>query len=655
MGLVSIAAGRASVVSTAFLGVVTLATLATSSCRPPGPAPLVASQPSPSNPARLPAQSSPFVPPAAEPNRKAQFLALVPKIDALLAARAAAAQTTGAAVAIVLEGEAVYVRGFGVRDHESKQPVDGDTVFRVGSVSKTITALAVLKLRDQGRVELDAPAAPYVPALASLPSPTKDSPPLTVRHLLTMTSGLPYDDMWGAVTFGQSDAELAELIAQGPSLAAAPGGKYRYSNLGFALLGKIVEAVSGQPFAEHVAGEVFAPLGMTSSGFVTGAIPRERMAVGYFKDGDRFVPEPIDSDGVFAPAGGVYTTANDLARYAAYHLAAYPPRDDAETGPVRRSTLREMHAGQAWARWADDFPVLRRLPNGAPSLTASSYGLGWMQNTTCFAEGIVQHFGFEPGYWASIRLLPAQGLGMVTLSTTESLGRDETFASVLELLREHDVLDRAPAPPPPALIWARDTIVQLLAGWNAELVERTFDPLTRRYSFVRGFQADMETIHREHGKCRAEGNVIPLSATHGRFQVRCERGAIDIVALLTPHPAPLIQTLELRRQMPVTESDRAMAAKLVSSLAEGSPLPANALASGVAPRPLEQRLARLRATYGACSLDEPLWNDGAGGASFQLRCSEGPLELSLRVDPETFLLRDFSAAPPRAFGAVCAD
>jgi hypothetical protein len=96
----------------------------------------------------------------------------------------------------------------------------------------------------------------------------------------------------------------------------------------FALLGKIVEAASGRPFAEFVAHEVFAPLGMKSSGYVTGPIPRERMAIGYFKEGDRFVSEPVESDGVFAPAGGVYTSANDLARYAAYHLAAYPPRDD---------------------------------------------------------------------------------------------------------------------------------------------------------------------------------------------------------------------------------------------------------------------------------------------------------------------------------------
>lgn len=645
---------RASLVGAAFTGVVSLVAAAMSSCRPPAPPPSVMSEvgapaPAPSEP------QLPFAPLAAESKRKAKVLALAPKLDTLLAARAVEAGTTGAAVGIVLEGDVVYVRGFGVRELAAKQPVDGNTVFRIGSVSKTITALAVLKLRDQGKIVLDAPAATYLPALASRPSPTKDSPPLTVRHLLTMTSGLPYDDMWGAVTFGQSDVELAQLLEQGLSFAGVPGRQYQYSNLGFALLGKIVEAVSGQPFAEFVAHGVFAPLGMKSSGYVTGPIPLERMAVGYFEDGERLVPEPIDSDGVFAPAGGVYTSVNDLARYAAYHLAAYPPRDDPEMGPVRRSTLREMHAGQTWARWGDDVPVLRRLPTGAPSLTVSAYGLGWMQNTTCLAEGIVQHFGFEPGYWASIRLLPAQGIGLVTISTTESLGQNQTFEGVLALFRDEGVLDRAPALPSPALSSARDTIVQLLSGWDSELVARTFDPLTRRYSFVRGFRADIEAITRDHGSCRAEGDILPLSATHGRFRVACERGAIDVVAFLTPHPKPLIQTLELRRQMPVTESDRAMAEKLVTSLARRSPFPANALAPGVDSRPIEKRIDRLRSTFGDCSLENPLWSNGAGEARFSLRCSEGPLELSLRLDPKTSRLLEFSGARPRAFGAVCAE
>jgi hypothetical protein len=198
-------------------------------------------------------------------------------------------------------------------------------------------------------------------------------------------------------------------------------------------------------------------------------------------------------------------------------------------------------------------------------------------------------------------------------------------------------------------------VLQLLSGWDSELVAKRFDPFTQRYSFVRTFRADMEATIREHGRCRAEGDIIPLHAAHGRFRVACERGAIEFVVMLTPHPEPLIQMLEWQRELPVTDKDRAMAEKVVAALARGVTLPANTLAPDVDPRPLEKRLARLRGTYGACSLEKPLWNNGKGKASFRLRCSEGPLDISFRFDPKTSLLLDFSGAQPRAVGAVCAE
>lgn len=625
------------------------------SCRHPAPARPVAPLTTASEAAPPAPSPVPFVPLVAEPTRKAKLLALAPNLDALLAARATETGTTASAVGLVLEGEVVYVRGFGVRDLESKQAVDGDTLFRIASISKTITSLAVLKLRDQGKLVLDAPAATYLQALASLPRPANDSPPITVRHLLTMTSGLPYDNDWGPVTFGLSDAELSDLLARGPSFAGGPGEKFHYSNLGFALLGEIVEAVSGMPFAEFVAREIFTPLGMKSTGYVTGPIPRERLATGYYKDGDRFVPEPVEPDGVFAPAGGAYTSINDLTRYAAYHLAAYPPRSGVETGPVRRSTLREMHTGQAWGRWGTDAPVLRRHPDGTSALTAFSYGLGWTQNTTCLVEGVIQHSGFEPGYLSMVRVLPTQGLAFVTLSASGDLGDERTFERVVSLLRENEVFERAPATPSPALSSARDTVVQLLTGYDSELVARSFDPFTQRYSYVRNFRADIEAAIREHGKCQSEGKIIPMSATHGRFRVSCERGAIEFVVFLTPHPKPLIQNLELSREMPVSDKEVAMAQKLAASFSVNSKFPANALAPGVDPRPLENRLARLRASYGDCSLERPLWNNAKGEAVFRLRCREGLMNLKLRLEPKTSLLVNFFGARHRDYGAVCAE
>lgn len=315
----------------------------------------------------------------------------LPELDRFFQSRIEQLGITGAAIGIVLEGEIVYLRGFGVRDIVSKRPVDVDTPFRIGSVSKTFTALAIMRLRDAGKLSLDEPAASYLPSLAAVPLPTKDSPPITTRHLLTMTSGLPYDDLWGAVTFGYDDAELERSIARGISFAGAPGERYRYSNLGYALLGQIVERVSGLGFEEFLAKEVFAPLGMRSTGYVTGDVPRADMAVGYYRDGARLVAEPVESDRVFAPAGGVVTTISDLARYAAFQLSAYPP---------------------AMSR--------RRGPFGA-ALCA------------CHAEAMVQHGGFEPGYYATVRLVPRQRFGIVSMSASENLGWLSDFEKLLAL------------------------------------------------------------------------------------------------------------------------------------------------------------------------------------------------------------------------------
>jgi CubicO group peptidase (beta-lactamase class C family) len=599
---------------------------------------------------RVPA--APFAPLVADPVRKAKLVAVLPEVDRLLEKEMKERGVTGAAIGIVLEGELVHLRGFGVRDLESKEPVDTNTLFRLGSVSKTITALAVMRLRDQGKLTLDEPASTYLPALRSLPLPTRDSPAITTAHLLTMTSGLGYDDLWGAVTFGYSNAELEGLLARGVSFGGAPGERYRYSNLGFALLGKLVERTSGVPFETYVEREVFAPLGMKSSGYVTRPIPTGKMAVGYYREGEgesaRHIAEPVGSDGVFAPAGGAYTSIHDLARYAAFHIAAYPPRDDVETGAVRRSTLREMHTGRAWARWHEDYPVLKLEPDGSPTLSAASYGYGWMQNTSCRAEAMVQHGGFEPGYFAAVRLLPRQRIAVVTLSASANLVQLQTFDRLAALLDEGGVFQPAPPPAAPALLRARDTVLHLLTRWDPALVARTFHPLTQRFSFVRNFRPDMERMTREHGACRPDGDVTPLSRAHGRFRVACERGSIEFLAYLTPETKPVIQMIEWRRELPATAAERANAEKLLA-VVHGNK---NAGAGIFASQASRVELERLRASFNRCAL-QSVHRDGNGSVTARLRCDEAQRELGFRLDAKGSLVSEVSVTTPRASGAVC--
>ena len=128
-----------------------------------------------------------------------------------------------------------------------KAPVDADTVFRIASMTKSFTAMSILKLRDEGKLSLDDPAEQYVPELKGLKYPTTDSPRITIRHLLSHSEGFPEDNPWGDQQLAETDEELSRMMRGGIPFSKAPGIAYEYSNYGFAILGRIVSSVSGKP------------------------------------------------------------------------------------------------------------------------------------------------------------------------------------------------------------------------------------------------------------------------------------------------------------------------------------------------------------------------------------------------------------------------
>ena len=151
----------------------------------------------------------------------------------------------GAAWGIVVDGELAHAGVTGLRELTSKSPVDRDTVFRIASMTKSFTAMAILKLRDEGKLSLDDPAERYVPELKGLKYPTTDSPRITIRHLLSHSSGFPEDNPWGDQQLADTEEQLSQMLRGGIPFSNAPGIAYEYSNYGFAILGRIVVNVSG--------------------------------------------------------------------------------------------------------------------------------------------------------------------------------------------------------------------------------------------------------------------------------------------------------------------------------------------------------------------------------------------------------------------------
>src|SRR5947209_18406301 len=334
-------------------------------------------------------------------------------IDKIFADWRLSAHVPGLVYGIVADGRLVHVRGLGVQDLASNRAVTPDTLFRIASMSKAFTALAILKLRDEGKLSLEAPAENYVPELKGWHYPTADSPKITVRNLLTHTSGFVDDNPWGDRQQVLSEAEFTAMLRAGVPFARAPGLAMEYSNFGYATLGRIVSDVSGMPYQDYIRREIMAPLGMISTTYDIFASPPERRAIGYRWQDNRWLREPDMRNGAFGAMGGVETSASDYAKWVAYLLSAWPARDEPSTGPVRRSTAREIVTGA-------NFPSgLMRNPaiGGGPCRQAVAYGMGWRVVDDCDLGRFVTHTAGYPGYGSVVILLPDKNVGIFAFAS----------------------------------------------------------------------------------------------------------------------------------------------------------------------------------------------------------------------------------------------
>jgi len=356
-------------------------------------------------------------------------------LDSLFTAYFDEGNTPGLAVGVVSRGGLVWSRSFGVRDLATRAPVDEDTVFRVGSITKTFTGLAVLALRDQGKLALDAPAEQYLPELKGLVYPTDDSARITLRNLVTHTSGLSRDGALPRLREGGHNPTEAELLAslEGQRLDFAPGSSSAYSNQAAALTGLVVAHASGVPYADFVATAILAPLGMTSTRYAIDPAWGARLATGYRDTpaaAERWTPAEITTPGPTQAGGHLWSTLRDLGRFVTFELGAWPPRSDADTGPVRRSTVRESQLLAGDQR--PDVPL-----HGVFWFVSKGDGRG-----TAAPTYIVSHDGEIDGFHAVIVFAPTSGVGVVALANGRDPARLE--ATVLRALAV--ALPLSPAP-----------------------------------------------------------------------------------------------------------------------------------------------------------------------------------------------------------------
>jgi CubicO group peptidase (beta-lactamase class C family) len=481
------------------------------------------------------------VPPAADAQgAPPEIVEALPAVDRIFGDWRLDARSPGLVYGIVAGGRLVHVNAIGVQDLEARRPVTRDTLFRIASMTKAFTALAILKLRDEGRLSLEAPAETYVPEMRGWTYPA-GWPPIRVRDLLSHTAGFVTDDPWGDRQQALPEAEFTAMIRRGVPFSRAPGTAYEYSNLGYALLGRIVQNVSRRPYRVFVESEILRPLGMSSSGFEVGESPLERRAIGYRWENAAWAEEPTMAHGAFGAMGGLQVSASDYARWVAFLLSAWPAQEGAEAGPVRRSTVRELAQGLNFVQLAT-----RPGRTGAAACRqAAAYGMGLRVAQDCDLGLTLGHGGGYPGYGSFVLLLPDHGIGIFAFSNRTYSGPSSAVWDAAMALHRAGALQGRRLPVSGHLASGYAAAGEIYRRGDAAAAG---DLLAMNFLMDRSagnWRAELRRLRGEVGECDTAAPISPTGALSGTFSWRCEHGRLDGQLLLAPTHPPRIQALRL--------------------------------------------------------------------------------------------------------------
>jgi len=339
-------------------------------------------------------------------------------VESWLAAQRAYDRVPGLSAAIVHDQDLIWSGASGFSDLESQKPASADTIYGICSISKLFTGIAVMQLRDQGKVQLDEPVSSMLPWF-NLKQSFEDSPEITLRNLLTHASGLPREadtPYWVGPDFPFPTSEEVRALLGGQDTIYAADRYHQYSNLGLSLVGEIVAEQSGQDYSAYIDEHLLGPLGLTdtSTGFPTDK--REpRIATGYGYSGRDGALPPMpryDARGI-TPAAGFASTALDLARFASWQFRLLGGQSEEV---LRANTLREMQRVQ-WMDW--DWSVARGLTFGV-------YRIG--------DRTLTGHGGSCPGFNTRLFLDPLSRYAVITMANRNNVNVYGYAAKIFDIL-----------------------------------------------------------------------------------------------------------------------------------------------------------------------------------------------------------------------------
>lgn len=327
------------------------------------------------------------------------------------------ANIAGSSFYLIRGGRTLAADHLGDQDADARIPVDADTIYHWASVTKTMTGIAILQLRDRGLLKLDDPIVKYVPELAKVHNPFGDTGVITIRQLLSHSAGFrngtwPWRDKeWQP--FEPPSWKQLEAMLPYTEVQFKPGSRYSYSNPGIVYLGQVIERLSGEDYEVYIDKNILRPLGMHASYFdrTPPHLLRHRSHSYYIRDGRR-TAAPFDADtGVTVSNGGLNAPMPDMAKYAAF-LLGDPARKADYDLILKRASLEEM--------WQPQLPAGDDYSQGRMAAT-TQVGLSFFIDRV---EGIrvVGHNGDQNGFRAYLSLCPDQGIATLLAFNTETRG-----------------------------------------------------------------------------------------------------------------------------------------------------------------------------------------------------------------------------------------
>lgn len=456
-------------------------------------------------------------------------------------------------------------------------PMDAATISRIASMTKSFTTASVLRLRDEGRVRLDDPISQHVPEAAHLDPVTPDSPAITVRDLLSMSAGLVTDNPWGDRQESMTREEFAAMLARGLGHVHAPGTGFEYSNTGFALLGRLIDELTGTPYDQYIAETFLRPLGMTDTAFSHEDLDAGRIATGHRladrEDRTRFEAVDFDSPGVYGAMAGLYSTVSDIATWVRFLAAADAPdasaRDQSLLRTSSRREMQQLHRLQST-------PALPAGPDGTSPGFAQvrGYGFGLVIERYPDLGEIVSHSGGYPGYGSFMVWHRDSGLGVVVLANSKYAPATRIAMDALRVIdaqAPHLLAARLPTAAPRTLEAAAAALDWLRAGvaaygseagaagddiadtWFADNMDLDISRAERRRRLATalrraGLRADaLDALRPEDAEVLSRASVrwtLPGDEAGPTGDERASHRRLRITLLMDPRADALIQSLD---------------------------------------------------------------------------------------------------------------